>query len=82
MGWTKGDCVRWIRDAVRHASPPPLTVYMGDDWTDEHAFAALVGQAITIRVGSTVPASRAAYQLPDVRVPAERERLDRSNVNA
>jgi len=66
VGWTKGDCVRWIRDAVRHASPPPLTVYMGDDWSDEHVFEALVGQAVTIRVGSAVPASRAACHLPDV----------------
>ena len=66
VGWTKGNCVRWIRDAVRHASPRTLTVYMGDEWTDEHAFEALIGQAITIRVGSAVPASRAAYQLPDV----------------
>jgi trehalose-phosphatase len=66
VGWTKGDCVRWIRAAVRHASRPPLTVYMGDDSTDEHAFEALVGQAITIRVGSAVPASRAAYQFPNV----------------
>ena len=66
VGWTKGDCVRWIRDAVGHASPPPLTVYMGDDWTDERAFEALVGQAVTIRVGRAVPASRAACHLPNV----------------
>ncbi len=67
VNWTKGDCVRWILGAIRHASAPALKVlYMGDDWTDEHAFAALVGQAITIRVGSGMPASRAAYQLPDV----------------
>jgi len=66
VGWTKGSCVRWIRDAVRHGSPPPLVLYMGDDWTDEHAFDALVGQAVTIKVGSAVPASHAACQLPDV----------------
>jgi trehalose-phosphatase len=66
VGWTKGSCVRWIREAVRPASPLPLVLYMGDDWTDERAFEALVGQAITIRVGAAAPASHAAYQLPDV----------------
>jgi trehalose-phosphatase len=66
VGWTKGSCVRWIRDSVRHAAPLPLVLYMGDDWTDEHAFEALIGQAITIRVGGAVPTSHAAYHLPDV----------------
>jgi trehalose 6-phosphate phosphatase len=67
VGWTKGDCVLWIRDAVERASAAPLSVlYMGDDWTDEHAFAALGGRAITIRVGADAPASHAAYRVPDV----------------
>ncbi len=67
VSWTKGDCVIWIREAVRHAARTPLTVfYMGDDWTDEHAFEALVENSITISVGSGVPASRAVYRLPGV----------------
>jgi len=67
VGWTKGDCVLWIREAVRRESGDRLmVVYMGDDWTDEHAFEALAGQAITIRVGNDTTASRAAYRLPDV----------------
>jgi len=67
VGWNKGNCVLWIRDAIQRASGEPLTLlYMGDDWTDEHAFEALAGQAITIRVGNGVPASRAAYRLADV----------------
>ncbi len=67
VGWTKGDCVLWIREAVRHESGDRLmVVYMGDDWTDEHAFEALVGQGVTIRVGDEAPASRAAYRVPDV----------------
>ena len=67
VGWTKGDCVLWIRDAVRRASGERLTVvYMGDDWTDEPAFQALVGQALTISVGNRVPASRAAHRVADV----------------
>lgn len=67
VAWTKGDCVLWIRDVVERASPTPLSVlYMGDDWTDEHAFEALGRSAITIRVGGVAPASRAAYRVPDV----------------
>ena len=65
--WTKGDCVLWIRDAVRRVTGERLMLlYMGDDWTDEYVFEALVGQGIMIRVGNSVPASRASYRLPDV----------------
>ena len=67
VAWTKGDCVLWIRDVVEGASSTPLSVlYMGDDWTDEHAFEALGARAITIRVGADVPASHAAYRVQDV----------------
>ncbi|HEV8440620.1 MAG TPA: trehalose-phosphatase [Methylomirabilota bacterium] len=73
VSWNKGDCVIWIRDAVQRMSTAPLMVlYIGDDWTDEHAFEALAGQGITVRVGTGVPASRAAYRFPDV---AEVQRL-------
>jgi trehalose-6-phosphatase len=43
-----------------------LWLYLGDDWTDEHAFEVLSGQALTVRVGDAVPASKAAYRLQDV----------------
>jgi trehalose-phosphatase len=67
VGWTKGDCVLWIREAVKRASGQRLTVvYIGDDWTDEPAFQVLVGQALTISVGDRVPASRATHRIADV----------------
>ncbi len=67
VGWNKGRCALWIREAVQRLSPRPvMTLYMGDDWTDEHAFEALEGQAITIKIGGAAPASRAQYRLPDV----------------
>ena len=67
VGWNKGDCVLWIRDVVQRASSAPVMVlYLGDDWTDEHAFETLAGQGITIRVGSDGRASRASHRLPDV----------------
>ena len=47
--WNKGNAVKWIEEQLAH--PGMLTVYVGDDQTDEDAFAALPN-AITIKVGS------------------------------
>jgi trehalose-phosphatase len=48
VDWDKGRAVRWIlaRSGVRRALP----VYIGDDATDEHAFAALP-RGITVKAG-------------------------------
>lgn len=52
--WTKGDAVRWIRDAEVErrgaGAPAPCAVYVGDDVTDEDAFKA-VGDEGAIMVG-------------------------------
>ncbi len=51
--WTKGDAVRWIRDAERErrgGGPDPCLVYLGDDVTDEDAFKA-AGDEASIMVG-------------------------------
>lgn len=67
VAWSKGHCAKQIRDWALQTLPKPmLSVYMGDDWTDELAFEALVGQAITVRVGSPDLVSRATYRLDDV----------------
>ena len=67
VAWTKGECAQWIEERLRASLPEPaLWLYLGDDWTDEHAFEVLSGQALTIRVGDAVPASKAAYRLSDV----------------
>ncbi len=67
VGWTKGECAVWIRDRVLGTLPERVAwLYLGDDWTDEHAFELLSGQAITVRVGDAVPASKAAYRLRNV----------------
>ncbi len=67
VAWTKGECARWIRERVEPGLPGRLLwLYLGDDWTDEHAFEVLSGEALTIRVGDAVPASKAAYRLQDV----------------
>jgi trehalose-phosphatase len=69
VAWTKGECARWIQERVLSTGPgsgPAFWLYLGDDWTDEHAFEVLSGRALTIRVGDAVPASKAAYRLRDV----------------
>jgi trehalose-phosphatase len=62
--------------ALSRLSPPCLPIYIGDDATDEPAFAAL-GRGITVRVGAP-RATEARYWLAN---PAEvrvfMERLDR-----
>jgi trehalose-phosphatase len=67
VAWTKGECARFIREQVLPSDPEPaLWMYLGDDWTDEHAFEVLTGLALTVRVGDLVPSSKAAYRLKDV----------------
>jgi trehalose-phosphatase len=67
VGWSKGHCALRIREwALGALSPPMLSVYVGDDWTDELAFGVLVGRAITVRVGPPEAASRAMYRFDGV----------------
>jgi trehalose-phosphatase len=67
VAWTKGECALWVQERLEASLPgPTLWLYLGDDWTDEHAFEMLSGRALTIRVGDAVPASKAAYRLRDV----------------
>jgi trehalose 6-phosphate phosphatase len=59
VSWNKGSAVRWIKE--RLGKPDALTIYLGDDATDEDAFEVLP-EAIRIRVGN--PSETAAqYQL-------------------
>lgn len=63
IGWGKGEAVAWMRDLLakslgRNAT---LTLYLGDDETDEEAFRALRRRAISVAVGRQ--RTRAAYRL-------------------
>ncbi|MBN1895219.1 trehalose-phosphatase [bacterium] len=60
ISWGKGDAVLWLLN--RNSLPEDIPVYIGDDRTDEDAFAALRGKGITIRVGRS-PRSAARYRL-------------------
>jgi trehalose 6-phosphate phosphatase len=62
--WSKGDAVRWIERSVRgHRHVPPLTMYVGDDLTDEHAFRAIGDRGLSVVVGHRQP-SAARFRLP------------------
>jgi trehalose-phosphatase len=67
VDWNKGRAVRWIREhlGLRQA----LTFYLGDDCTDEDAFAE-VGRFVTARVGALQP-TRAGYLITDTEEVAE-----------
>ncbi len=60
--WHKGSAVHWIRE--RLGKQDALTVYLGDDATDEDAFAALP-DGITIKVGEATETA-AVYHLRDL----------------
>lgn len=61
--WGKGEAALAIRDLLAKSlrRQPPLTIYLGDDKTDEEAFRALRGKAISVAVGRR--RARAAYRL-------------------
>jgi trehalose-phosphatase len=52
-----------VRAALRRVRAPVLPIYVGDDVTDEPAFAAL-GRGITVHVGARLD-TRAGYRLSD-----------------
>ena len=58
VNWHKGKAVVWIKEAW--AKRNALTVYVGDDVTDEDAFLALP-EGITVSVGSARQTSASYY---------------------
>ncbi len=76
LDWDKGKAVLWLLEALGLDTPDVLPFYLGDDLTDEDAFAVLEERGIGILVSeSPEAASRATYGLRDpgeVRVFLER----------
>ena len=60
--WHKGYAIQWILKEILPSGALPL--YIGDDVTDEDAFAA-IREGITIKVGDPIE-TEAHYTLPDV----------------
>ncbi len=68
VGWDKGKIVVWLigEIAAREKTDSLLTVYFGDDRTDEDAFRTLSGRGITVRVGEEKADSLAEYSASGV----------------
>jgi alpha,alpha-trehalase len=64
--WDKGKAVQWLLHALGLSEDSALALYLGDDVTDEDAFAALADTGIGILVGEGYGATRAHYHLPDI----------------
>jgi trehalose-phosphatase len=68
VDWNKGSAVGWIKEQL--GKPEALVIYLGDDMTDEDAFAVLA-EAITVKVGDASETA-AHYRLEG---PAEVQRF-------
>lgn len=60
VNWHKGEALKWLWNRM-NATPNTIGIYLGDDATDEDAFAALP-DGVTVLVGSPRP-SEARYRL-------------------
>jgi trehalose 6-phosphate phosphatase len=71
LDWDKGRAMLWLLSALRLEGEGTMPIFVGDDRTDEDAFAALAGRGVGIVVGRPDHPTRADYALRD---PAEVER--------
>jgi len=65
IDWNKGRAVVWLLESLDLAGADALSIYIGDDETDEDAFAALQGRGITARVDDEPRPTLADYRLRD-----------------
>lgn len=63
LDWDKGRAVLWLLEALKIDQSKTLPFYLGDDTTDEDAFAALQRRGIGILVGCPAHESAARYVL-------------------
>ncbi|GAA4445547.1 hypothetical protein GCM10023188_48900 [Pontibacter saemangeumensis] len=66
LDWHKGKAVLWLMEELDLNQPDILPIYIGDDITDEDAFATLQGQGIGVMVGEHDEQTAAEYRLEDV----------------
>ncbi|MCK5081607.1 MAG: trehalose-phosphatase, partial [Candidatus Omnitrophica bacterium] len=65
IDWHKGKAVEWILNVLGYNSDEHLAIYIGDDVTDEDAFAALEEKGFGILVADQPRESKAAYVIKD-----------------
>ncbi|OKL41367.1 trehalose-phosphatase [Pontibacter flavimaris] len=66
LDWHKGKAVYWLLEELHLNKPGIIPLYIGDDLTDEDAFAALQGQGVSILVGEHDEQTAAGYRLESV----------------
>jgi trehalose 6-phosphate phosphatase len=69
VDWDKGEALRFLRDTIDGGEPAAPTVFIGDDRTDEDAFAQVGPRGHGIIVADPVPTATAAHAY--LRSPAE-----------
>jgi trehalose 6-phosphate synthase/phosphatase len=75
VDWDKGQAVSWICRELGLEAEEILLIYLGDDLTDEDAFAALGKHGLSVVVAQSPRPTRAQFSLrgvPEVRVFLER----------
>lgn len=65
IDWDKGRAVLWLLEALKLDDSRVLPVYIGDDVTDEDAFAALADRGLGVIVGTPPYPTHADYGLKD-----------------
>lgn len=65
VAWDKGRAVRWLLEALELNHRGVVTLYIGDDTTDEDAFRVLHNHDIGIAVQETPKKTAARYTLKD-----------------
>lgn len=66
LNWHKGKAVEWLLQELSLNNADVMPVFIGDDLTDEDAFAALQNRGITILVGEHDEQTYAEFGLEDV----------------
>lgn len=76
IDWDKGRALLWLLDALGLDRPEVIPFYLGDDLTDEDAFAAVAGRGVGVLVSEEPRDTAAEYSLRDTgEVRAFLERL-------
>jgi trehalose-phosphatase len=65
IDWDKGRALLWLLDALGLDRPDVVPLYIGDDLTDEDAFAAVAGRGVGILVTEEPRDTAAEYSLRD-----------------
>ncbi len=63
IDWDKGKAVEWILDVLQFDFQKNLAIYIGDDRTDEDAFAVLEGKGFGVLVAQEARDSKASYRI-------------------